>query len=110
MARAVYSLRIFSAGGLTSSAGVVGPTVPNNFLYVLRDIDVFELSGSASAGMVVLNPTLGFLVFFSGPLEPVTRSYAWRGRQVYSPGEQVGFQVQNGTWAIMASGYQLTLP
>jgi len=52
-----------------------------------------------------------------GALWSATRStasgvgpWSWRGRQVYSPGEQIGFEVVSGTWAIMASGYQLTLP
>lgn len=110
MARAIYSLRIFSAGSLTSTAGLVGPIVPANLIYILRDVDVFDLSGAAGAAMLVMNPTSGFLTFFWGQKEPLTRSYAWRGRQVYNPGERVGFQVQAGTWAIMASGYQLTLP
>ena len=84
--------------------------MPAGFVYVLRDIDLFELTGAAATFAQVLSPVIGVLALFAGQLEPTTRSYAWRGRQVYADGEQVGFQVLAGTWSITASGYQLTLP
>lgn len=106
----VYSLRIFGHGGLVASAGTVGPIVPDSFIYVVRDIDVVEETGVGTPAMVVKNQTLGFLTVFSRPSGDPTGHYQWQGRQVYGPGEQVGFEVFSGTWAIACSGYQLTLP
>lgn len=106
----VYSLRIFAHASLTSSAGTVGPIVPSGFVYVLRDVDAFENTSSAGAFFDVKNPLGGNLVQFQTGSAPVTQYHAWRGRQVFSEGEQVGFLAVNGQWAIMASGYQLTLP
>ena len=110
MARDVYSLRIFATGALTSSAGVVGPIVPAGLVYVLRDVDLFETTGAAGTFAQILSPVAGVLALFAGQAEPTTRSYPWRGRQVYAVGERVGFEVVSGTWSITASGYQLTLP
>lgn len=110
MAQAVYSLRIFAHASLSSAGGLVGPVVPSGFIYVLRDVDVFESSGTRPVTMVVNNPLAGVLVAFELAAGTVNGSLPWRGRQIYSPGERVGFQAFSGTWAIMASGYQLTLP
>jgi hypothetical protein len=106
----VYSLRIFGHASLTSAGGRVGPVVPDGLVYVLRDIDVYELTGAGGTLMNVYNQLEGLLVEWVGGTTAEQRAFAWRGRQVYAPGEQVGFNVVAGTWAIAASGYQLTLP
>lgn len=110
MARDVYSLRIFATGGLTNAAGLVGPVVPAGFVYVLRDIDVVEISGTAPAIMQVESPVVAPLWNATRTVTGGVVNAAWRGRQVYAEGEQVGFFAFSGTWAICASGYQLTLP
>src|SRR5579864_3139287 len=110
MPRDVYSIRIFATGGLTAAAGTVGPTVPAGLVYVLRDIDAYETTGTVGANFVVLNQTRGWLWGGFRATSSALETPQWRGRQVYAEGEQVGFLVGSGTWAIAASGYQLTLP
>lgn len=110
MARDVYSLRIFADATLTAAAGKVGPLVPDGLVYVVRDIDVCEVSGTRPANLEVFNQALGILVFINIAVGNDAGNFAWRGRQVFAPGEQVGFQVLSGTFAIAVSGYQLSLP
>lgn len=110
MARSVYSLRIFAHAGLTSAGGIVGPTVPADLIYIVRDIDVYESTGVTGTTVFVLNALGGALWSATRSTTPGVGPWSWRGRQVYSPGEQVGFEVISGTWAIAVSGYQLTLP
>lgn len=110
MASAVYSLRLFAAGGLTSAAGTVGPVVPAGLVYVLRDIDALEITGTRPAEWFLAGQTGVSIVnfFISAAADPGNTQ--WRGRQVYNTGERIGFTVATGTWSIAASGYQLTLP
>lgn len=110
MARAVYSLRIFASGGLIPGSGIVGPVVPTGLVYVLRDVDVVELTGATGTAFQLYSQV-------AEPMWAVVHNAAggitqaqWRGRQVYNEGEQVGFQSVSGTWSVAASGYQLTLP
>jgi hypothetical protein len=106
----VYSLRIFATGGLVPASGVVGPIVPAGLVYVLRDIDLVELSGSTSAGFQLYGQTGNIIWVVQHSSAPGITQGQWRGRQVYNEGEQVGFQSATGTWSISASGYQLSLP
>lgn len=110
MARNVYSLRIFASGSLAPGAGLVGPIVPDQYLYVLRDIDV-TLRTAAPATLAIYSPIVNaFLCYVPDSALDSSSSFRWRGRQVYGPGERVGFQALSGSWDVMASGYQLTLP
>lgn len=110
MARDLYSFRIFAHASLTPAAGTVGPVVPSGLVYVLRDMDVRCDSAAAGDTLVVFNQAGGLLwvAVFDASINGFV--YQWRGRQVYAVGEQVGFESFQGTWAIAASGYQLTTP
>lgn len=110
MARVLYSVRLFSSGGLTSLAGTVGPVVPTGLVYVLRDVDAIDVSGTTGHQMELLNPSLTTLVFFDNTPGAGGPNFQWRGRQVFDEGEQLGFRAFSGTWSVMASGYQLTKP
>ena len=110
MSRDVYSLRIFSVASLVPATGLVGPIVPSGFIYVVRDIDVVRRSTASGSQLEFFSPTLGLIAFISDAVLDLAFGWHWRGRQVYSPGERVGFQSVSGTWDITASGYQLTLP
>lgn len=110
MARDVYSLRIYAAADLLASTGEVGPVVPAGFVYVVRDIDVRENLATAGAYIFVKNPVGGILWIHQVDATVNGSVGQWRGRQVYAEGEQVGFQVSSGDWAVTCSGYQLTLP
>jgi hypothetical protein len=106
----VYSLRIFAHASLAPAGGKNGPVVPHGLIYVLRDIDVAETSGVSGSYMAVLNPLGGTLWLAQRNAANPDGDASWRGRQVYGTGEQVAFIAYAGTWSIMASGYQLTLP
>jgi hypothetical protein len=110
MSRVVYSLRIFATGGLSPGAGTVGPIVPDGLVYVVRDIDVVELTATNGSILEVKNQTLGPLVYFERTAADGLGLGSWRGRQIYNEGEQVGFLALSGQWSIACSGYQLTLP
>jgi hypothetical protein len=110
MARTVYSLRIYGHASLSSAGGLVGPLVPAGLVYVVRDIDVVEVSGTRPANLQVMNQVGGLLVFMNVTSANPAGNESWRGRQVYGAGERVGLQVLSGSFAIAVSGYQLTLP
>ena len=110
MTRVVYSQRLFAVQALTSTPGIVGPVVPAGVIWVLRDLDIVVEAGTSGNNMAVLNQVGGLLVFLSVGTATPGPNYAWRGRQIYAQGEQIGFHVFSGTWDIAASGYQLTLP
>lgn len=110
MARVVYSQRLFAVQALTNAAGVVGPVVPAGVIWVLRDLDIVVEAGATGNNMGVKNQVGGLLAFFSVGTATPGPNFAWRGRQIYAVGEQIGFEVFSGTWDIAASGYQLTLP
>lgn len=110
MARPLYSLRIFAAGSMTNAAGIVGPVVPPGLIYVLRDIDVVEISGGGTGAFQAMNPLGGVLWIFQRGSTLNSADGQWRGRQVFDEGETVGFTAVTGTWSAMASGYQLTKP
>jgi hypothetical protein len=110
VARALYSLRIFASGALNNAAGTVGPIVPSEFIYVIRDIDVYNDTAGATDNLVVFAQTGGILCSFIGSATENQPNQQWRGRQVYGPGEQVAVRAFVGTWGVAISGYQLTLP
>lgn len=106
MARPVYSIQIVSL------SPIVGPrsttVVPDGVKIIVRDVDIWNASG-------VAGDSFGFQSAASGYLWLVKRAaadvgtYQWRGRQVFNPGESIVFEVFSGTWAVQASGYELTL-
>ena len=106
----VYSLRIFSQGGLLPASGVVGPTVPAGLVYVLRDVDACDATFTAGDEMAFLSPTNNPIVFFRATVSVPGENFSWRGRMVFGPGEKIGFESFQGAWNVVASGYQLTLP
>lgn len=106
----VYSQRIFATGLLVSSVGRVGPVVPAGEVWILRDIDAVEFTGTRPASVFAYNQVGGLMWSIAAQPSDVAGYFAWRGRQVYNEGEQVGFSVGAGTWAIGASGYLLTAP
>lgn len=109
MAPPVYSLRIFS-GLIDSTVGPVGPTVPADFIYVVRDMDVVAQTGATNDEFGIANPTGGLLWFGKIAATNPQFVWQWRGRQVYSPGERVLVLPLAGKWDVCISGYQLSLP
>jgi hypothetical protein len=110
MARDLYSVRLFSTASLTSSSGTVGPVVPVGFVYVMREMDLVELTGGSGVYMDIISPSLGPLVRVSRADTTTFGAFQWTGRSVYEEGEQLGVLVHSGTWSVTISGYQLTKP
>lgn len=108
MARDVYTIRMFAHASL--SATTAGPIVPDQFVYVVRDIDITRNDEVGAQQLIVQNPLGGALFLVNGPASVGTINQQWRGRQVYEPGEHIGIICTGGSWSICISGYQLTLP
>ena len=106
----VYSVRLFSSGGLNAAAGVVGPIVPLGHVWIVRDIDAVEITGSSSVQMEALNPNNQPYWFISTANPQIGANFQWRGRQVFADGERIAFKAFSGTWSVMCSGYDLTVP
>jgi hypothetical protein len=110
MPRDVYSICMFRVPSMVAGPGVEGPVVPDGLRYILRDVDARENLGTAGAWLAILNPVGGIMYIKTVGSSIDESTVQWRGRQVYQEGEQLGFEVSSGSWSIMASGYQLTLP
>jgi hypothetical protein len=109
MSRApVYTIQLY-VGTVVHGSGVVGPVVPAGFVYVLRDVDMQESSGTVGANFSIRNGAGGLLWQKTLVAGDVDASFAWRGRQAYSAGQQIGFRGFSGSWYVAATGYALTV-
>lgn len=107
MAIPVYSLRIFVQGSLDIVKHVV---VPDPYIYIVRDIDVTERAG-LSTGAFFFEGSEGQIIWAAyASVTGTFKSATWRGRQVFYPGESIGFDASVGAWDVTCSGYQLSMP
>jgi hypothetical protein len=90
--------------------GTIGPVVPDGLVYVVRDIDVVNETGTTGDELSFIGPVLNQLIVIRQGHEMNGFIWSWRGRQIYSVGEQVGVKANVGSWSVTISGYQLTLP
>lgn len=101
---AVYSVR-FVALRNTSGGGVV---VPAGNVAIVRDIDAFFGGGIGGGALNVTGPAGQTFAWF--PFTGLESSvFQWRGRQVFNPGETIGWTADHGV-DLTISGYLLTLP
>jgi hypothetical protein len=105
--RPVYSVQFLCLAPLLAHNFV---EVPEGSIMVVRDIDVFEASGDASTFMAWEGPSGNTLWLVAGQTAPTTRTYQWRGRQVFNPGESWDLHSISGTWDAQVSGYLLSTP
>lgn len=105
MARPVYSIQIMSLAPALANNIV---TVPDGARIIVRDLDAIELSGVTSSAVQFYNAAGGVLWASSRSASGIWQ-VAWRGRQVFNPGQSIRFQVVSGTWNVQISGYELTL-
>jgi hypothetical protein len=103
----VYSTRLLQEhelGALTTY------TVPDGFIAIVRDIDVFFTTLAAGA-VQVENPAGGIFAYFAAPVGN-SICIPWRGRQVLEPGDEIGVvaSMDFGTADLMMSGYLLAAP
>lgn len=91
---------------------VIGPTVPQGFTWVVRDVRMVNLN--RDQGVHVDQLTLSV---FGGPV--ITASpwyfsvagqlYPWHGRAILQQGEAIQAFSNSANWTLVADGYQLTL-
>lgn len=103
--------RVYSRNFVALATSTVGATVvvPAGGLYIVRDIDVVDASGSANS--FVFEGSSSQVIWFQtytpgGP----TSSFEWRGRQVIEAGDSFRVFSGGGPWHMTVSGYSLTLP
>lgn len=84
--------------------------VPTGFVFIVRDIDLLCVSEAIGDAAALIAPTLQGITYWRVTTAGFPVMFSWRGRQVYSEGEKVGFEVFQGSFNIMCSGYRLTLP
>ncbi len=101
----VYSVQLAAIVGLDGPATF---TVPDGFVWVLRDVDVWYVGFLTN--VVHLLGSAGQTIWgnaFAGAEQPQYAS--WRGRQVLNPGQTFGLSSSSAT-DFTVSGYSLTLP
>lgn len=106
----VYST-LFLANNTDS--GELNYIVPDGFVAVLRDVDVYNNSFVAAELFLEDNET-GQTIWRvdNNAVIPDSSlgSSQWKGRQVFNPGGGFVFVASSGTWDVRASGYLLSAP
>jgi hypothetical protein len=102
----VYSVRLFTALALESEQSI---TCEAGFVTVLRDIDVVIYGNTGNAFFAVTGDE-GQLVWYIENPGGTDTHYQWTGRQVFNPGNNIGFSLSSGSADITVSGYRLYLP
>lgn len=101
----VYSTSFIAEHALSGS---VVYTVPDGFVAIVRDIDVY-VNGDliATTYYAVDADTDGTFAWFVSPNEADPGLYSWRGRQVFLAGESFAF-ISGNVCDVRISGYLLT--
>jgi hypothetical protein len=99
---------MFRGANITASSHVI--TVPAGLVYIVRDIDIVQVS-AAPADMDVTG-AVGQAFFYYNVANAQTPgpNLNWRGRQVVNEGEPITVSVFHGGFDVTISGYQLTPP
>jgi len=87
----VYSTRFLQAHGASSGASF---TVPNGYVAVVRDADIYSNSTGFSA--FYLQGADGQALWYAAYNPGDQKSQQWRGRQVYFAGETISVSVDVG--------------
>jgi hypothetical protein len=104
--RPVYSIQIMA---LSPCLPVNTVVVPDGSRIIVRDLDVTERTGATGEQLAFENAATGFIWLLSSTPGVGVNSFAWRGRQVFNPGESITVRVISGTWDAQMSGYELSL-
>jgi hypothetical protein len=105
---AVYSTQLISLAGLIGSHTYTN-TLANQFLVVIRDLDVAVTTPAALTTFVLRGPAGQVMWVVSFPAG-VNNYSQWRGRQVLNPGDTIQVQAGPDAVDVMVSGYNLSLP
>lgn len=100
----VYTRRFF-LGSIPAKAAVVVGTVPAGFVWVFRDMTIWQ-GASGPAGVQVVHQATGLAMLSLS--SPSGSDYAhWEGRVVANAGEGVQIYVPGLTATVCLNGYQL---
>lgn len=102
----VYSKRFLQAA---SHTGSLSATVPDGVIWIVRDIDCYDVSAT-DGDLVIFLGALGQGIWTASKLAGSGISFSWRGRQVFSAGESFAIDCAVGVWGFAVSGYELTSP
>lgn len=105
MAIPVYSTR-FLAWAATETPPAY--TVPDGYVAVVRDIDVYSGGGAMINWVCSVNEIAHFAAG-QFTIEALAQTAQWRGRQILNAGEFLVF-ASDGALDGMISGYLLTVP
>jgi hypothetical protein len=101
---AVYSTVFIRLQGLVGSATFV---VPDGYIAILRDADVYNGGGIESTSAYLIDFTSnGTITRWVSATELQAFDGSWRGRQVFNSGDSFGFNT-TGAWDVRLSGYLL---
>jgi hypothetical protein len=102
----VYSFQFISIAGLAGTA-TAGPAA--GYVAVIRDIDIYYVTGLAGADCQVQRLGGPVFAFFSfGPTDP-SAVKSWHGRQVLFDTDEL-IVTTTGALDVSVSGYVLTAP
>lgn len=108
MASTVYSTLFLAAN---TGSGLLNYIVPDGFVAVLRDVDVYNNSVVLAELFLEDNETGQTIwrVDNSAVIPTLSiGSVQWKGRQVFNGGGGFVFTATAGVWDVRASGYLLT--
>jgi hypothetical protein len=105
----VYST-LFFHGVAPSPTPEIVYEVPDGYLAILRDVDM--VSNSATATYMKISELVADLdvLVLQVPAIPAPAGAQWTGRQVFTPGMQIGGYANGDLVVIRLGGYLLELP
>lgn len=74
---------------------------------ILRDIELFNGSGTVSTMSLAVSSSGNALVFIWLQDHPAATTYQWKGRLVVPAGSEVTATIGNDYWHLNVSGYEL---
>ncbi|MBA0087124.1 MAG: hypothetical protein HRJ53_19240 [Acidobacteria bacterium Pan2503] len=102
----VYSTVFIALQGLL---GNFDYTVPNGYVAVLRDVDIYASNlGPLNTVVRIIDPNTGGTVWFHDYGATSSGWAQWSGRQVFPEGEVIRAHVDNDPADVRACGYLLT--
>jgi hypothetical protein len=81
--------------------------VPTGEVWIVRDIDAYNNSGSSAADCYFVDAISNGTFYYAKNAAVSKDSVQWRGRQVFGAGGSVYVNPNGNTWDIRISGYKL---
>lgn len=112
MASPVYTVLLGEQVGSAGGTGLLVPTPPAGFRYVVTDIEAREYTGPSIIPLsgFELYDDAGAAVWALATFAFRQVHYHWRGRQVLDVGDNLFWASGDSGWTWRATGFQLSLP